>query len=79
MPNVPLEPGGGRPSGLDPEGRPGLDVATVRWPGAALRVYFAACCALPAAMQARYGCPQSQSKQVWSWFDVNEKSWPWPQ
>lgn len=54
-------------------------VATVRWPRAVPCVYFAACCALPAAMQARYGWPQSQSKQVWSWFDVKEKSWPWPQ
>jgi hypothetical protein len=38
--------------------------------------YFSECWALPAATHARYGTPHSQSKQVWSWFDVNEKSWP---
>lgn len=47
--------------------------------GAVRGAYCTACCDFPAATQALYGAPQSQSKQVWAWFDVNEKSMPWPQ
>ena len=32
--------------------------------------YFRVCWSWPAATHARYGAPQSQSKHVWSWFDV---------